>query len=179
MSNEAALRQGTRRAKELIARHVLNNILMPMAKELVRDATQGRIFTGHNMTGNTINSYAAGVYVSGQLVHIETSSGSIPGPLRRKLGYRQRFTPGQIRWDGEIQAYPFKAKTDSNGTMEPERSIAFLQSYKASKDGWEVVVCNGVEYALWQENEMKINVLTANFDFAKMFAPTFIKPMPD
>ena len=29
------------------------------------------------MTGNTINSYAAGVYVNGQLVHIETKVGHV------------------------------------------------------------------------------------------------------
>ena len=48
---------------------------------------------------NTINSYAAGVYVNGQLVHIETSAGSISKPLRRKLGRGQRFYAGSQRWD--------------------------------------------------------------------------------
>ncbi|MDE7411185.1 MAG: hypothetical protein K2M94_04015, partial [Paramuribaculum sp.] len=75
MSNADALQLGTRRAKEMIARHVLNQILVPVAKELIRDATQGRIYFGHNMTGNTINSYAVGAYVKDALVHIETSNG--------------------------------------------------------------------------------------------------------
>lgn len=179
MSNVAALRLGSQRAKDMIARHVLNVILVPAAKELIQAATQGRVSYGHNMTGNTINSYAAGVYVNGSLVHIETSARSIPHPLRRKLGRGQRFYAGSQRWDGEMQEHTFTAQAGSNGTMEAERSIAFLQSYRPSPKGWALVVCNGVEYATFQENEMNIDVLTANFDYAKMFAPSMFKPMPD
>lgn len=179
MSNEAALRRGSQMAKDMIARHVLNVILVPAAKELIKDASQGRISIEHNMTGNTVNSYAVGAYVKGQLVHIETSSGSIPRPLRRKLSRGERFYAGSQRWDGAVQAGTFTAKVSTNGTMEAERSIAFLQSYKPSPIGWALVVCNGVEYAIYQENEMQIDVLTANFDYAKMFAPAMFKPMPD
>lgn len=179
MSNEAALQRGTQMAKDMIARHVLNVILVPTAKELIKDATQGRISIGHNMTGNTVNSYAVGVYANGQLVHIETSSGSIPRPLRRKLGRGERFYAGSQRWDGEIQEHTFTAQVSTNGTMEAERSIAFLQSFRPSPKGWALVVCNGAEYATYQENEMNIDVLTSNFDYAKMFMPSMFKPMPD
>lgn len=179
MSNASALRRGSQMAKDMIARHVLNVILVPAAKELIKDATQGRISIGHNMTGNTVNSYAVGVYVKGQLVHIETPSGSIPRPLRRKLGRGERFYVGSQRWDGDVQQSTFTAPISTNGTMEAERSIAFLQFYKPSPKGWALVVCNGAEYATYQENEMNIDVLTSNFDYAKMFMPSMFKPMPD
>lgn len=179
MSNATALQHGSQRAKDIIARHVLNQILIPAAKELIQAATQSRIFAGHNMTGNTINSYAAGVYVGGSLVHIETSAGSIPSPLRRKLGRGQRFFAGSQRWDGEIQEHTFTAQVGSNGSMEAERSIAFLQTFRPSPNGWTIVVCNGVEYADFQENSMNIDVLTSSFDYAKMFAQTMIKPISD
>lgn len=179
MSNAAALQVGSQRAKDIIARHLLNAILVPAANELIQAATQGRISLGHNMTGNTVNSYAVGVYVKGMLVYVVTSAGSIPHPLRRKLGKGQRFYAGSQRWDGEVQERTFTAQTGSNGAMEPERSIAFLQSYKPSPNGWALVVCNGVEYATYQENEMQIDVLTANFDYAKMFMPTMFYPIPD
>lgn len=179
MDNSAALRRGTQMAKDMIARHILNVILVPAAKELIKDASQGRISIGHNMTGNTVNSYAVGVYVKGQLVHIETSSGSIPKPLRRKLSRGERFYAGSQRWDGDVQVGTFTAQVSTNGTMEAERSIAFLQSHKPSPNGWALVVCNGVEYATYQENELDIDVLTANFDYAKMFMPSMFKLMPD
>lgn len=179
MSNETALRAGSQRTREIIARHILNTILVPAAKGIIKDASQGRISIGHNMTGNTVNSYAVGIYVKGQLVHIETSSGSIPRPLRRKLSKGERFYAGSQRWDGDIQQGTFTAQISTNGTTEAERSIAFLQSYKPSPNGWSLVVCNGVEYATYQENEMQIDVLTANFDYAKMFMPTMFHPIPD
>lgn len=179
MDNTAALRAGTAKAKELIREHILNQIFIPAAKDLIQAATQGRISFGHNMTGNTINSYAVGVYVKGQLVHIETSAGSIPNPLRRKLGRGQRFYAGSQRWDGETQEHTFTAQVGSNGTMEAERSIAFLQSNKPLPNGYALVACNGVEYATYQENEMNIDVLTANFDYAKMFTPSMFNPIPD
>lgn len=179
MDNSGALELGSRRAKEIIARHVLNNLLVPAAKGLIEDAKQGRVFLGHNMTGNTVNSYAAGIYVQGQLVHIVTSSGSIPQPLRRKLGKGEAFFAGSQRWDGETQESNFKAEVPTNGTMEAERCIAFLQSYRPAPKGWVLVVCNGVEYATYQENEIQIDVLTSNFDYAKMFLPSMFKPLPD
>lgn len=178
MDNADALQLGSRRAKEKIARHVLNQILVPVAKGLIQDATEGRIYFGHNMTGNTINAYAVGVYVNGALVHIETSYGSIPNPLRRKLGRGQRFYAGSQRWDGEVQENTFTAQMGTNGSMEAERSIAFLKAYKPDLD-WALTVCNGVEYATYQENEMNIDVLTSNFDYAKMFALSMFKPMTD
>lgn len=179
MDNTAALRTGSQRAKDIIANHVLNTILIPAAKDLVQAAVQGRIFSGHNMTGNTINSYAAGVYIQGQLTFIETSSGSISQPLRRKLGKGQRFYAGSQRWDGEVQEYTFTAQVGSNGAMEAERSIAFLQSHKPTSKGWALVVCNGVEYASFQENEMNIDTLTRSYDDSKMFIETKFIPIPD
>lgn len=178
MDNSAALRAGGQKAKDIIARHVLNAMLIPFAKDVLDKTVQWRIQNGHNMTGNTINAYAVGVYVRGQLVWMQTPSGTIPGPLQRKLGKRQKFHSGRQRWDEEWQKHPFKGKVATNGGLEPDRSVAFLRSYKAVSDGWEIVVCNGVEYAAFQENMMKIDVLTASFDYAKMFALTMFNPLP-
>ena len=185
MSNAAALKAGTAKATKLIEDHIINQILIPTTKDLIQDATERRVSLGHNMTGNTINSYAAGVYVRGQLVHIESKDGRIPKPLRKKLTHGNRYKrtttyfPGTQRWDGDIQEKRFLAPVETNSTMEAERSYEFLQSYQANPQGYTLVVCNGVEYATYQENEMNIDVLTANFDYAKMFAPSIFKPLPE
>ena len=179
MSNATALQKGTAKAKSIIDNHIVNQILIPAAKKLIRDTAKNRAILGHNMTGNTINSYAVGIYVKGVLVHIETSSESIPKPLRRKLSRGERYYAGSQRWDGDIQENTFTAQVSTNGTMEAERSIAFLQSYRPSSKGWTLVVCNGVEYASFQENEMNIDVLTSSFDYAKMFLPSMFKPLSD
>lgn len=179
MSNAVALEVGSRMARDMIARHVLNKILVPFGKHALQLAVKKRIFEGSNMTGNTINSYAVGIYVKGHLAWIETPSGSIPGPLQRKLGKGQKFYRASRRWDEEFQTGTFKGCVSTNGAKEPERSINFLKSYKAINDGWEVVVCNGVEYASYQESVMNIDVLTESFDDSKFMFPTFINPMPD
>ncbi len=178
MDNSAALRKGTAKARKIIDDHIYL-ILTNIAKKLLQDATNGRIFLGHNMTGNTVNSYAVGVYKRGVLDFMMTSSQGIPKPLRRKLGYHQRFYAGDQRWDGETQQHTFTAQVGTNGSTEAERSIAFIQSYQASPKGWTIVLCNGVEYASFQESMMDIDVLTANFDAAKMLLPAFFKPIPD
>lgn len=178
MSNAAALQRGAAKARQIIEDHMYL-LFTHAAKKLLEEATNNRILLGHNMTGNTVNSYAAGVYCRGKIVFMMTSSQGISKPLRRKLGRGQRFYAGSQRWDGEMQEHTFTAQAGSNGTMEAERSIAFLQSHKPSPKGWVLVVCNGVEYASYQENEMNIDVLTANFDYTKLFMPSMFHPMPD
>lgn len=178
MSNDSVLRKGARKAAEIIDRHIVNNILVPASRELIREAIEGRVTLGHNMTGNTVNSYAVGVFSKGALVCIETPEGQIPGPLRRKLNAGERFRAGDQRWDGDLQQKTFKGKVSTNGTTESERNIAFINSYKAISKGWELVVCNGVEYALYQEAEMGIDVLTKHYNNTRMFADSLMfKPM--
>lgn len=178
MDNTAALRKGAADAKEIIAFHIYI-ILVSAAKKLLEDATNGRIFLGHNMTGNTVNSYAVGVYSKGELVFTMTSSQGISKPLQRKLGLGQKFHRGRQRWDGEIQKRTFKASVATNGSTEAERSIAFIQSYNAPKDGYALVVCNGVEYAEYQESVRNIDVLTSNFNRLTGILQSSLKPLPN
>ena len=152
--------------------------MIPLAKKLLAQATKYRAsIIGHNMTGNTINAYVVAVYVRGILCHIETPSGSMRLPLRKKLHGGEKFYAGVRRWDGDIQSKTFKAPIDTSGQTEPDESIRFIESFKPESNGFALVVCNGVEYATYQENEMNIDVLTANFAYAKMFAPSMFKPM--
>lgn len=137
------------------------------------------------MTGNTINSYCGGAYYNGRLLWIESSQGFIRLPLREKLTVGKKpkrttaFFKGETRWDGGTQSYTYMARVQTNSTMENDRGVKFLKSYQAPPKGWALVVCNGVEYATYQENEIGIDVLTANFDFAKMFASAMFTPIPD
>lgn len=176
MSNATTLRNGTKKAKQIIARHLYNQVLVPMARKIMMADINRRIALGHNMTGNTINSYAIGIYVNGALIYTETPN-MIPSPLRHKLNKGERFRAGSQRWDEEIQQNTFKAKVSTNGSTEPERSIAFLRSFNAPAQGFTIVICNGVEYATFQENAMNIDVLTSSFNDTKMFANTYFIPM--
>lgn len=178
MDNSAALKKGTAMAKRIIEDHMYA-MLTSAAKKLLDDATNGRITIGHNMTGNTVNSYAVGVYSKGNLVFMMSSADGIPHPLRRKLSKGEIFQAGRQRWDGTIQETTFRAEVSTNGSMEAERSIAFIKSFRPSAKSWVLVVCNGVEYASYQESQMDIDVLTGNYNYAQMFAPSMFNPMPD
>ncbi len=178
MSNAAVLRRGSQMAKDMIARHVLNNILVPMADAALDFVVRKRIRDGHNMTGNTINSYVVGVFVKGKLVYQRGSWESIPKPLTHKV---YRYQPGRQRWDGEIQAsmFPTKGTAPHNGATEPERAIAFIRSYQASTKGWTLVVANGIEYATYEENVYGADTLTEAYDDFKFTHALHFKPMPD
>lgn len=178
MDNSAALKTGTQRAKDIIARQMLNAILIPMADNALDFALRKRISDGHNMTGNTVNSYVVGVFVNGQLTYRRGSWESIPKPLTHKV---YRYQAGRQRWDGETQHsnFPTKGTAPHNGATEPERAIAFINSYKASPKGWTIVVANGVEYAEFEEKVYAADTLTGAFlDFQFTHSMHF-KPLPD
>lgn len=178
MDNSAALRVGSQMAKDIIGRHILNKILIPMANAALEYTVRKRIHDGHNMTGNTVNSYVVGVFVRGKLVYMRGSWENVPKPLTHKVYHYQ---PGRMRWDGEkqISMFPTKGTAPHNGTTEPERAIAFINSYKANPDGWALVVANGIEYATYEENVYNADTLTGAYADFKMLHLTFFTPLPD
>ena len=176
MDNVSIIKGSRAKLRQMISGHLVTAILIPMAKELKEDAEQKRISEGHNMTGNTVNEYACAVFVDGSRVW--DSFSNMIRPLRTKLHIRQRFRAGSQRWDGEIQGKTFKAPVETSGQRAPDKVYSFLGGYKAIAKGWEVVVCNAVEYASYQETEMGIDVLTSNFNYAQIAHHSFFKPLP-
>ena len=176
MGNKSVLEAARKKMQDIAYKHLVEDILIPFAESARNDAEQIRIQEEHNMTGNSVNSYAAGVYAHGKLIW--DSYSGVPKPLQGKLSKGQRYRAGWQRWDGETQVYTFKAKVATNGQTEPERAIAFIRSYKAPSDTFSVVVTNGVEYAEFQQAQMGIDVLTKAYDNAKFDISQYLKPIP-
>lgn len=176
MSNAAALRAGTAKAKRLIEDHMVNQILIPMLGKLVDEATMAREESS-NMTGNTVNAYGGALFVNGSLKYLYLP-GYVSAPLRGKLKDGDVFEKDWPRWDGSVQSRSFDG-SGNDGSAEPNAIKKFLSGYKPQSKGYEIVIANGVEYATYQENNLNLDVLTKNFDYAKMFAPTMFKPIPD
>ena len=173
--NSATLAKGTAKAKNLIFNHILDQCMIPALKACLQDALSKR--WGHNnMTGNTVNSYAGAVYFDGVIRYVESAS---PGraPIRVKLRKNEIFKKGRRRWDGSRQRRSFLAEIDTSGTAEPDKSEEFVYSYAAPSKGWAMVICNGVEYAEYQETIMGIDTLTDSFAAAKGIIPSHFKPM--
>lgn len=156
----------------------LTAIFQNALDEIVDNAMRlRRETTRHNMTGNTVNSYAGGLFVDGSL---KTISLGQPGkyPLRNKLRAGEKFPAEKKRWDGDVQNKTFVAPVDTDARTEAAESIDFIKSYKPQGDNLEVVVCDGVEYAVYQENEMNIDVLTGSFSGVASILAQHFKPLP-
>lgn len=176
MSNAAALQKGTAKAKHLIEDHMVNQILIPMLAKLVEEAVDARNYDS-NMTGNTINSYGGALFVRGSLRHLYIPDLVVP-PLRGKLKDGDVFEKDSPRWDGDAQRKSFSG-SGNDGSAEPDAITKFLNGYKSQSNGYEIVIANGVNYASYQETQLKLDVLTTNFDYVRMFAPSVFKPLPD
>lgn len=176
MSNAAALKAGTAKAKRLIEDHMVNQTLIPLLCKLVEEAIDSRNYE-NNMTGNTINSYGGALFVKGSLRFLYIPDLVSPS-LRGKLQDGDVFEKDSPRWDDSVQVKSFSG-SGNDGSAEPNAIKRFLESYKSLSNSYEIIIANGVEYASYQETVLKLDVLTANFDFAKMFAPSMFKPLPE
>lgn len=178
MSNTAALQRGAVKARQIIRNHLTEQLKVIM-RMLIMQAVGERREDDVNNTGNTINAYVATLFVDGKLQFTIDSSGMIHSPRRSKLNPGEAVESGTIRWSGTEQRYTKQYPISTSGGTEPSDAIRFAESYQPKiKNGWEILVCNGVEYATYQENQMKIDVLTNNYDYAKRMELDF-QPMPD
>ena len=129
------------------------------------------------MTGNTANSYGGALFVKGSLKHLYLPD-IAKSPLMGKIKAGKVFEKGWQRWDDNEQKHSFSG-SGTDDSVEPNAIRKFLTGYRSQSKGYEVVIANGVEYASYQETQLKLDVLTANFDYAKIFIPSMFQPMPD
>jgi hypothetical protein len=172
--NAALFDKGMAKAAKLISQH-LNKILSEAADDLVAEAFSHRVQVGHNMTGNTVTSYAAGVYDNGRLVKVHL--GGSKDPVQRKISPYDVFPAGRIRWDGDVQNGDFAAivSTDRNYGYNSVRE--WLQGVVPTKNGFQICVMSGVEYASFQEKKLGIDVLTAIYLDAEAIFQSHIRPI--
>lgn len=174
--NSAALRAGAKKLRQIIDNHISDRLFVALDK-ILESAVATRLEIGHNMTGNTINAYAGGIFHNGKLVELLICNAG-HRPIRVKLRMGEKFLAGKIRWDGEEQYKTFLATVDTDATEEPSAAISFIQSYKPQSKDWEMVVTNGVEYATWQMVN-GIDVLTGNYQDAFTIVDSAFTPISD
>lgn len=140
----------------------LYDALIKFGRWLILDAQMQQEY--RNLTGNTLTSYAFGIYRNGMLQDIIFDTGIKP-PIRVK------FQKGEIvrefeDYDGNFRdpAGPYPVQTDMG--WGDETSITFLTQYEPPfRDG--LVMCTGTEYSTFLENEWGFNVLTDTFNGVK------------
>ena len=156
MSNDAVFKAAKRRIWDLVWPN-LYEALVSLAHELIQSAEFVKGYK--NLTGNTLTSYAVGIYKDGALIEIIQNSNLRP-PVRVKL------TRGEVwedfrDYDGNFRKW-FVGIVETDRGWGDETSINFLTSYdppfRGSKTG--IVMCTGTEYSEFLEMQ-GANVLTA------------------
>lgn len=125
-----------------------------------------------NLTGNTLTSYAFGVYHNGKLEVIGFNKDSKPA-LRNKL-VKGEVVRDFTDYDGNHRSY-YIAEVDTDGDYGQTSSAIFLNSYRAT-GMYSIIFTTGTEYSAYLENVMNMNVLSdaytlAKTDFIKSFRP--------
>ena len=156
MSNDAVFYAAKRKIWDLVWPN-LYEALVSLAHELIQSAEFVKGYK--NLTGNTLTSYAVGIYKDGALIEIIQNSNLRP-PVRVKL------TRGEVwedfrDYDGNFRKW-FVGIVETDSGWGDETSINFLTSYdppfRGSKTG--IVMCTGTEYSEFLEMQ-GANVLTA------------------
>ena len=123
MSNDAVFKAAKRRIWDLVWPN-LYEALVSLAHELIQSAEFVKGYK--NLTGNTLTSYAVGIYKDGALIEIIQNSNLRP-PVRVKL------TRGEVwedfrDYDGNFRKW-FVGIVETDSGWGDETSINFLTSY--------------------------------------------------
>ena len=113
-----------------------------------------------NLTGNTLTSYAYGVYVDGVLQNIGLFKNGQPS-IRIKLSKGEVVRDFED-YDGKVRKY-FKADVDTDKGYGDEYSYRFLTQYKP-KGRFSLVITTGTVYSACLEAVLRLNVLTDSFE---------------
>lgn len=107
-----------------------------------------------NLTGNTITSFAYGIYINKGLEQVGLYNGE--KAIRSKLSKGEIFRG--IDYDGN-ERRGFRADVDTDGGYGADTSIKFLQNY-VPNGKYAIVFTTGTEYSEFLETRRNVNVLT-------------------
>lgn len=178
MSNSSVLAQSHAQLKAIMRAH-LGTELQRFLKALVDEVTLRRRSEDHHQTGNTINAYMGVLYYNGKAIAVASSSDKVRAPLRPKYSKGVYLPVGLKRWSGRKRFLPYKTKIETDQSTEPQGALDFAKDFTPeTPNGYTIMICNGVEYAQFQERQLNIDVLTQNYLYAKSKSLTFT-PLPD
>ena len=154
-SNEVLFDEGIRKAKELVSGYIFD-VLTKCCEELIQDALDNK--SGfRNLTGNTITSYACGLFMDGRFSYFVCSGDSMKQPVRVKLTKGETFVG--VSYDNQNRRF--------TGTIETDKGYG----------EFEIVMCTGTEYSTYLENVLNADVLTGTFQRAQNTLFKNFKPM--
>lgn len=174
-NNKAALDNGFKRAKEIIFGHLYNQCIK-LCDALVRDALSKRGF--QSFTGNTITSFACGIYIDGALSYMVASGENMQAPVHAKIQKGERVYLDNP-YEGRPRAVTGKVdiRYDLSGM---DTAFAILQGIGSPSKGISILMTTGTEYSTYLESVHNLNVLsdTAEGGNVKSLLYRSFKPLP-
>lgn len=174
-NNKAALDKVFKKAQEIIFGHLYDQCIS-LCDALVNDALNKREF--QSFTGNTITSFACGIYVDGVLSYIVASGQNMKAPVHAKV------QKGELVFlDNPYEGKPrsVRGKVDIVYDMSGmETSFAILNGMASSRKGLSIIMTTGTEYSAYLESVHKMNVIsdTARESNVKRLLYSSFKPLP-
>jgi len=126
-----------------------------------------------NLTGNTITSYAFGVYYNGSLEAMGFND-EFKQPLRNKL-IKGETIYDFVDFDGDIRNY-FRAEINTDGHYGGDTALSFLKSI-SPMGKFSIIFTTGTEYSAYLENVMNLNVLSDAYELSKTNFLKSFKPI--
>ena len=162
-SNEVLFDEGIRKAKELVSGYIFD-VLTKCCEELIQDALDNK--SGfRNLTGNTITSYACGLFMDGRFSYFVCSGDSMKQPVRVKLTKGETFVG--VSYDNQNRRF--------TGTIETDKGYAvyYIEDIKTAN---EEDIRQNAEKA-YEERVLNADVLTGTFQRAQNTLFKNFKPM--
>lgn len=174
-NNRAALDKGFKKAKQIIFGHLYDQCIR-LCDSLVRDALTKREFL--SFTGNTITSFACGIYVDGSINYMVASGENMQAPVHAKVQNGQTvflknpYEGGPRSTTGKVDIV-----YDLTGM---KTSYRILQGLSPKTRGLSIVMTTGTEYSTYLESVHHLNVLsdTAKGNNVKNLLYASFKPLP-
>ena len=174
-NNKAALDKGFKKAKQVIFAHLYGQCIR-LCDSLVSDALSKREF--QSFTGNTITSFACGIYIDGVLNHVVASGENMSAPVHAKI---QKGETVYLSNPYEGRARKVTGRVDIAYDMSGmETSIRILQGFSSNAKGLSIIMTTGTEYSTYLESVHNLNVLsdTSKEGNVKNLLYRSFKPLP-
>lgn len=174
-NNKAALDKGFKKAKQIIFGHLYDQCIK-LCGELVIDAVIKRNF--QSFTGNTITSFACGIYVDKELNYVLASGEDMDAPVHAKV---EKGELVYLSNPYEGKARSVRGKVDIQYHLSGmETSFKILQGMTPSQKGISIIMTTGTEYSKYLESVRNLNVLseTAKESNVKKLLYSSFKPLP-
>lgn len=149
----------------------LYEMLMDTAAKAVSDALKQREY--QSFTGQTVTSYACGVYMWGALTDILYSADGLRKPVAKKVRFH-RYKRLKRPYEGESRGV--WGSVEVNELSGRDTSEGFLRGFNMGKN-CGLVLTTGTEYSQYIENVRGLNVLTKSVKTIPGLLLSSLKPI--